>query len=218
MTVKIDTKIVNASVVKEVSEEPIEAPVATAAITLPKKKAKRPDLLEGFTAKVSTPDCNIYVTVNHDEDYRPLEIFFSSSHLESLEWVALATRLASAILRTADEEVANLSFIAKEFMKTESPGKYLARILDQKKGQMTNGVIAHLGKTLLAIEKRLKAKAKLVKVVTTTVEEDTPNQDSTQLESTGIARGDNCPECFADSWRMMDNCPTCTECGYSKCG
>ena len=215
MTTKIDKKIVKASVVTKALEEPVEAPVATTAVTLPKKKAKRPDLLEGFTAKVSTPDCNIYVTVNHDEDYRPLEIFFSSSHLESLEWVALATRLASAILRTADEEVANLSFIAKEFMKTESPGKYLARILDQKKGQMTNGVIAHLGKTLLAIEKRLKAKAKLVR---TEAPSDKPVESTPQSKSTGTARGENCPECFADSWRMLDNCPTCTECSYSKCG
>lgn len=219
MTIKIDKKIVNCSVV---TEEKNEQENTTKEEKKPevkrKKNTKRPEILWGVTTKVTTTDCNIYVTVNCDPDNdRPLEVFFSSSHLESMEWVALATRLASAILRVDDPEVANLDFIAKEFIKTESPGGYLAKVLDQKKGTMVNGVISHLGLTLLAINKRLKAKAKMANAEASADKSVEPPVPEVTEEKITSSAG-TCPECFSNNTQLLDNCLTCLDCAYSKCG
>lgn len=207
MTIKIDKKIVNAVVVVD-ADKP-EKPVSKEP---PLIKKKREDLLWGASVKIKTPDCNIYGSVNHDDDYRPLELFLSSSHLESMEWVALATRLASAMLKSSDSELASLDFIAKEFIKTESPRVYLGKVLDSKKGMMHNGVIPHIGKNLLAVNKRLRAKAKN-KLVDAEVAPSKPVEPTKPVVSAG-----GCPECFSDNTTLMDNCLTCLDCGYSKCG
>lgn len=229
--VKIDKKIVKASVKKEdTPEAPEEAskpvpekPKAMSTPTPKKKSKKRPELLWGLTVKVTTPDCNIYVTVNVDDEHRPLEVFFSSSHLESQEWVALATRLASSMLRSHDDEISSLDFIAKEFIKTESPGKYLGKVLDSKKGEMHNGIIQHLGKTLLAMSKRLKALVRqdqLGQEVAETTKSVEPKATAVEKPEKPISSSSagTCPECFSTDTRLMDGCLTCMECSYSKCG
>lgn len=209
MTVKVDKKIVNATVVTEETLEPAEEKKPEVKR---KKKEKRPDILWGVTAKIITPECNIYVTVNCNKDSKPLEIFLFSSHLESQEYVALVTRISSAMLRSDDSEVASLDFIAKEFIKTESPGKYMGKVLDSKKGEMHNGIIPHIGKTLLAINKRLKAKAKMVDVEAPA---DKPVEPTSSKLNTSAG---TCPECYSDNTTLMDNCLTCLDCGFSKCG
>lgn len=210
MAVKIDKKITGYSVVNENEQKNQTEKTEEAASKSPKKttliKQRRKDLLWGATVKIKTPDCNIYAAINHDEAFKPMELFLNSSHLESMEWVALATRLASAMLKSSDPEINTLAFVAKEFIKTESPRQYLGKVLDSKKGQMHNGVIPHIGKNLLALDKRLVAKTKEEIPVPI---KDAPIADT----STGT-----CPECHSDHTTLMDNCLTCLECGYSKCG
>jgi hypothetical protein len=224
---KIDQKITGFSVKSPDTPEIEKAPEPIVVQPTVKKKLKRPDILWGVTVKVTTPDCNIYTTVNCDESGRPLEIFFFSSHLESQEWVALATRLASSMLRSNDSDIGSLPFISREFIKTESPGKYLAKIMDQKKGEMTNGVIAHLGKTLHEIDKRLKAKAKIdqqaeaAKEVKVAPADIPPSESMESTESEPkpeVTSAGTCPECYSSDTRLLDGCLTCMECSYSKCG
>jgi len=203
MTIKIAQKIVGYSVSENSEVE--EAPKVKV------KKQKRPELLEGKTLKIKANGFNLYVTINFDADCKPLELFFNSSHLESMSWVALATRLGSMILRSTDPAIANLEILAKEFIKTETPDVLFGKVRGHKKGSTHNGVIQLIGRNLLALDKEIKEDRKRSVTPVEDIEEEVKEEE--QLDSSG---GIPCPDCSTETV-LMDGCPTCPSCGWSKC-
>jgi len=202
--VKIDKKIINAKVI---TDEPTPAP--NVVEPKPRKKQKRPEILYGSTLKLRASGYNIYVTINCDDTGKPLEIFFNSSHLESYEWVALATRLSSMILRSSDTDIASLENLAHEFIKTEAPNRFFGKVINNKKGSEHNGVIQFIGRNLLVTSiMGIQNAADVTNACPTNDIGRDPNH---------ISAG-NCPECGSDHTTLMDKCLTCLDCGDSKCG
>ena len=222
MTIKINKKIVGYSVKTE-EETPVNEEVAPPTTTEPQstssvetvspphpKKQKRPEILFGPTLKIKANGYNLYVTINCDDDGRPLEIFFNSSHLESYEWVALATRLSSMILRSDDPKIANMNTLAEEFIKTESPNQIFGRVFGNKKGKTYNGVIQLIGYNLMSVSRKGLL---CMEAVAKANEEFDSEESKPQKASLGV-----CDKCGSDNLQLMDGCPTCRDCGDSKCG
>lgn len=213
MTVQINKKIVGYSIKDPVNEgvappTTIEPQSTSSVETVPPphpKKQKRPEILFGPTLKIKANGYNLYVTINCDDNGRPLEIFFNSSHLESYEWVALATRLSSMILRSDDPKIANMNTLAEEFIKTESPNQIFGKVYGNKKGKTYNGVIQLIGYNLMSVSR--KGLLCIESVAKNNMECET------QKSSLGV-----CDKCGSDNLQLMDGCPTCRDCGDSKCG
>lgn len=197
MPIKIDRKIVNASVVKP-NDKPKEEPKT------PIKALKRPRVLEGKTYKLTNnaKGYNLYITVNKHEN-KPFELFIDGSHTDATEWVKALSRLISAMLRT---EHFSLEFVAKELMKIHSDQGYHTG----GKGGFVAGVVQHIGKTLLEIHKEDLKTDTPAKVAKTAKKEEPDNPAMDYLP-------DPCPECGDTTMVLRDGCPTCL-CGYSKCG
>lgn len=191
--VKIDQKIVGVSIkTQDVAPEPQKHAVVL----------KRPDDVDGTTYKIKTPltDCAFYVTVNHIEfngKNRLFEIFISSKHVESSEWITALTRVLSAIFRQTDD----VAFIVEELRSVFSPrGGYF-----KPGGAFMPSLVAEIGSV---IERHM---IKIGALVPEKIEIPAKIPD-------GAPKGSLCPKCNQMSLVVMDGCETCIDCGYSKCG
>lgn len=214
MTIKIDQKIVGYSVKLDADETdastqlPEEKPPVETTIP---KRLRRPDILNGTTLRIKANGFNIYMTVNCDPaTSRPLELFFSSSHLESMAWVALATRLSSLILQSYDQHINNLGVLAREYIETEIPEPMMAKVWGEKKPRNHHGIIQLIGRNLLAFHKAFESNDQVV------LKEAIASPDELD-EQTTDSNFPPCNECGGEI-RLMDGCLTCTQCGDSKCG
>jgi hypothetical protein len=121
--VKIDQKIVNASVVKP--------EVLT---------AERPAHLTGMTYKVKTPlsEHALYITINNLNGH-PFEIFINSKAMDHFQWVVALTRLISAVFRHGGE----VNFLIDELRSVFDPkGGYF------KKGKYQPSLVAEIGEVI----------------------------------------------------------------------
>jgi hypothetical protein len=208
--VQIDQKIKGFSV--QTSEVDEGATKSTPAVPLVTKKHKRPELLPAVVLKVKAPHYNIYVVIACLNG-QPFEIFFNSSHLESFEWVALATRIGSMILRSSDNHINKLEKLADEFIKTESPHRFFGKVYGNKKGSEHNGIVQFIGRNLVALNRTGVFDTGGLIDLNVTEEVAPHTENSTPNTSAGI-----CPKCQSENTTMMDGCLTCLECGDSKCG
>lgn len=206
MPVKIDSPIVNWTVVKEEEPKPVVEEVKPVEV----KPVKRPSVLRGETHKLvnNSKGYNLYITINYLED-KPYEVFFTSSHTDAAEWVTGLSRLISVMLQSGT----GLDHIGKQLFKVHSDQGYHAG----GKGGFVAGIVQHIGKTLLHIHKQsLKATESL----SVESEKATPSEDigvtAKELVEASKAPGEPCPEC-GETMTKLDGCWTCTACGYSKC-
>jgi ribonucleoside-diphosphate reductase alpha chain len=199
MAIKIDQKITKWSVVTEDKQaEPPPPPP-------PPQALKRPAVLHGATYKLTNhaQGYNLYMTVNQLGG-SPFEIFLDSSHTDSSQWVKALSRLMSAMLRSPDPNL-NIAFIAKELAKVHSDQGYHTG----GKGGFVAGIVQHIGRTLAQI-----AAEPAGSVSAPPVEHAEELAQDVSEPATG---GKPCPECGGEMV-LMDGCPTCPTCGYSKCG
>ena len=232
MAIKIDKKIVNYSVVKSEDEQipPVEtAPASTQPdVVQMHEKVERPEVLMGCTYKVKTPlsDHALYITINdimlnqgtEYEVRRPFEIFINSKAMDHFQWIVALTRIISAVFRKGGD----VTFLVEELRSVFDPkggyfkkgGKYMpslvAEIGDVIESHMrVIGLLKEEGpdenQRKLIEEKRAQYEA-AVKAVEEAHSKSFPESASM------------CPKCQTKAMIMMDNCLTCLNCGYSKCG
>jgi len=175
MTVKIDKKIVNYTVVTAAQKakqdtnpadnlvelaEQIQADI-TEDSDLPTnvvrmhEKVARPEMLVGSTYKIKTPlsDHSLYVTINDIvlnpetpyEKRRPFEIFINSKNMDHFQWIVALTRIISAVFRKGGDA----TFLVEELRSVFDPkGGYF-----KKGGKYTPSLVAEIGD---AIEAHMK--------------------------------------------------------------
>jgi ribonucleoside-diphosphate reductase alpha chain len=167
----------------------------------------RPECLTGLTYKVKTPlsPDAFYVTMNDMVDAdglaRPYEMFINTKNLQHLSWIIAMTRLISAVFRRE----ADASFLIEELKSIHDPqGGYFSG------GEYVPSLPAEMGRV---IERHMKAIGLI------------PDGETVEVEKVdalpeGVVRspGPLCPKCGQPSLVMIENCPRCTKCGYSKCG
>lgn len=176
---------------------------------------KRPSELHGSTYKLRTPLSNssIYITINdiilnegtEFELRKPFEIFINCKEMENFQWVVALTRLISAIFRKGGD----LNFIIEELKSVFDPnGGYLS-----KSGKIPS-LVAEIA---LIIEKHF-IKLGLINPDQEHIKFLEEKKKMYLAENSTLAHATICPKCGAKSLVVLDNCPVCLSCGYSKCG
>ena len=235
MTVKINSKIVNYSVVSKDKDSGQDADAPTLSNNEESTSMGhpqpfvRPEKLIGATYKISPPiiEDSIYITINDhifpDGTVRPVELFISSKNMASFQWVSLISRTVSALLRQPGPFPA---YVIDEFLETYDPhGSYF---IPGGKGQ-ANSIAAHIGMVFKwhCTELGLIDKPKLGDAAKKVIEEKTKKyleatnpSDSKSEESTSktiLPGAKECPKCREMTLIKMDGCDQCVECGHSKC-
>lgn len=233
MSIKIDKKIVNCSVVKGNDKTP--ASVGETATTQDSgdnvvqmhEKLERPQMLHGTTYKIKTPlsEHALYVTINDitlnpgtkNELRRPFEIFINSKNMDHFQWIVALTRIISAVFRKGGD----VTFLADELRSVFDPhGGYF-----KKGGRFMSSLVAEIGDVLeshlvmiglLKSDRLDERQKKMVQEKRAEYEKQSPGAGNTATgdfpESASL-----CKKCLTKAMIMMDNCLTCLNCGESKC-
>lgn len=170
----------------------------------------RPHEITGSTYKCRWGKDSYYVTFNNvvDPDYdwfMPFEIFINSKNVEHHQWTAALTRMVSAVFQRGGD----VRFVAEE----------LKQIHDPKGGQWVDGkycpsLVALIGQKLSEHLDNIGYQSTPESVPPTM-----PVEEVTQPEqSPGQSVPDQCPSCKGYNLITLSGCPTCQDCGYSKCG
>ena len=236
MAIKIDKKIVGYAVIKPEEENsvPASALPEPPAVVQMHEKVERPEMLTGCTYKVKTPlsDHALYITINDivlnqgtpHEVRRPFEIFINSKNMDHFQWIVALTRIISAVFRKGGDSV----FLIEELRSVFDPrGGYF-----KKGGKYMPSLVAEIGDVIeahmrtigmlkdelpddhqraLMAEKRAQYEAHLRAM-------DAARPKETEQPHTFPETASLCPKCQTKAMILMDNCLTCLNCGYSKCG
>ncbi|MBH62406.1 MAG: ribonucleoside-diphosphate reductase, adenosylcobalamin-dependent [Alphaproteobacteria bacterium] len=174
------------------------------------KPLGRPEVLPGATYKVRWPESDhaMYITINDvvmDGRRRPFEVFINSKNTEHYAWTVALTRMISAVFRRGGD----VSFVVDELKAVFDPrgGHWMG-------GRYIPSLLAAIGEV---IEQHL--------VEIGFIQQPEPGANVEKLKLAAAAGGSDsetpgfrpCPRCAQPSVIRMENCDTCTSCGYSKC-
>ncbi len=209
----------------------------------PKKVAQtRPMLLEGYTYQLETPVGKTYITINHNENKEPFEVFItigkSGSDVAAMadalgRMISLNLRLESDVAprEKVRKIVAQLSGIgggrSVGFGKdrVRSLPDALAKVLANHHGFAVNGhVDDKLGfvmKTHIGNGDNVKEEAPLlvenVVITPLPILGESVSARTTAIESSSTSLFDICPECGSGSFAYEEGCRKCYGCGYAEC-
>ena len=203
---KIDQKIVSYNVVKKDEVKEVTAPVITP------EKIKRPEVLSGYTYKLSTPlsEHSLYITINDrvvDGQRIPFEIFINSKDLKFFQWVVALTRVMSAVFRKGGE----INFLIEELKSVFEPsgGAFV-------RGRYVPSLVAQIGEVIEQhlIEIGLHTKDDSLKEAAVSMMES--KKQSKELKASDGKT--QCPKCSQYEVKNDGGCESCLECGWSRCG
>ena len=175
------------------------------------KPLDRPEVLPGATYKVRWPESDhaMYITINDvviDARRRPFEVFINSKNTEHYAWTVALTRMISAVFRRGGD----VSFVVDE----------LKAVFDPRGGHWMGG--RYIPSLLAAIGAVIEQH--LVEIGFIQPAEPGANAEKLQIAASAGGGGEiknpslrSCPRCAQASVIRLENCDTCTSCGYSKC-
>ena len=168
----------------------------------------RPHEVSGSTYKCRWGNDSYYVTFNNviDPDYNwfmPFETFINSKNVEHHQWTAALTRMISAVFQRGGD----VRFVVEE----------LKQIHDPKGGQWVDGkycpsLVALIGHKLKEHLNNIGYQSTTEKVPLNFIEEEIQPK---QLPDQSVP--DQCPNCKGFNLITISGCPTCKDCGHSKC-
>ncbi|HIP53477.1 MAG TPA: NrdJb [Chromatiales bacterium] len=223
MTIKIEQKIVDYSIVTE--EQETEAQESN--IVHMHEKVARPEALFGSTYKIKTPlsEHALYVTVNDiilnpgtpHELRRPFEVFINSKNMDHFQWIVALTRIISAVFRKGGD----VTFLVEELKAVFDPrGGYF-----KKGGKFMPSLVAEIGDV---IERHLRYIGMIIddgpdehrqKLMAEKRTEYEASRATADCEESPFPEGAQlCLKCNTKAMIQMDGCMTCLNCGESKCG
>ncbi|MEY2116490.1 MULTISPECIES: TSCPD domain-containing protein [Rhodanobacter] len=219
---------------------PKEAPMAE--VIQMHESVERPETLVGSTFKIKSPlfEHALYVTINDIvlnagtkyEQRRPFEIFINSKNMDHFQWIVALTRILSAVFRKGGD----VTFVVEELKAVFDPrggyfkagGVYMSSIVAEIGGvieqHMKNIGLIHdpemdeATRKLIA-EKRAAYEALGAKKNSEVSAASAASAEAASSETLTFPAGSMmCDKCNTKALVLMDNCQTCLNCGYSKCG
>lgn len=181
----------------------------------------RPETLQGKTYKIKTPvlDYSLYVTINdlvsnegtEFETRRPFEVFVNSKNMDNFQWIVALTRVMSAVFHKGGD----IDFLADELKVVFDPrGGYF-----RPGGVYMPSVVAEIGCILERHLSAIKATKDSINSKARVEVEDTLHLETpTASDGTFPPNAVLCTKCNHVSLVVLDNCQTCLNCGFSKCG
>lgn len=172
----------------------------------------RPEVVTGRTVKLRWPGLKsaLYLTLN-EVDGKPYELFINSKDQSHMEWSMALTVLMSMALRQG----ITMEQIAEEFLQVQAlEGGWADN--GSGKSQYWPSLVAYLGHKLSQLNQECSV-TPLVPVTQVQREEQTYPTEADIQEETRLLKGMQCVDCHQYSVIMQAGCPTCTNCGWSKC-
>jgi ribonucleoside-diphosphate reductase alpha chain len=162
---------------------------------------ERPRILQGFTTKLNTGQGSLYVTINTDENYKPVELFANIGKSGG-DTAALSEAIGRLISKSLQKGVA-LEEIAQTLIGITGSRPVW------NEGQLVKSVPDGIGQILLKQFGPETSEANGTKA------EKKPKPNENPPEE--ILAGPECPECGA-GMELEGGCAVCRTCGYSHCG
>lgn len=209
-------------------EEPQATVVTVPSVPVVENMPDRPQMLQGFTYRVQTPVGKGYVTINHDENGYPFEVFVTIS------------RAGSDIHADADA-IGRLISLALRMPTTLDKSKVVEAVIDQMRGiggastiGFGNGRVRSLADAIakVLLEHMAMYQSRAVvnislpsadvvqeeqKVEASATEDQKPLFAGVAATSTKPLERDICTSCGQASLIREEGCMKCYNCGYSKC-
>lgn len=164
----------------------------------------RSESLSGRTYKISWPSLTsaIYLTVNHDSEGQPFEVFLNSKDAKYHDWTTALTVMISSIYRMGGD----ISFVARELQQVQSlhDGTF-------KEGQHHPSLVAYIGYKLQQHIDSLQGSPTSIP----------DSEGSDKLDTSVISiqgAGEKCPQCHTMSLFRQEGCKKCITCGFTTCG
>ena len=236
MTIKIEKKIVGYKVATQEQQQEAQAETNQiehqhedeANVVRMHERLERPEMLRGTTYKIKPPvsDHAMYITINdivlnqgtEYEKYRPYEIFINSKNLDHYQWIVALTRVLSSVFRKGGD----VAFLVEELKAVFDPkGGYFAG-----EGRFMPSIIAELGyvierhfKSIGIISEEVLDEHQKELIETKRQEFENHDKQTDAFANQEFPYGSTlCGQCNTVAVVLMDNCETCLNCGYSKCG
>ena len=190
----------------------------------------------------------LYVTLNdivlnagtEHELRRPFEIFINSKNMDHFQWIVALTRIMSAVFRKGGD----VTFLVEELKAVFDPrggyfkagGVYMPSIVaeigavleqhmkniglihDPDMDDATRHLIAEKRAAYEAAGAKKNTDANQSPVGAHPVRDPSTDIGETAETSTFPPGSQMCGKCNTKALVLMDNCQTCLNCGYSKCG
>jgi ribonucleoside-diphosphate reductase alpha chain len=184
------------------------------SVTMPVKVWERPIRIEGSTYKVKTPVGTAFITVNHDTDGSPVEVFINIG------------RAGSDVLAMAEA----LGRLISKFLKINGQANGVERakvVVEQMhgiSGARSIGFGANRISSLpdavakaMAMDMGLVGFSQVEAVTKTEAQQQIIPEDGEEDKKVTEVKADICPECGNASLVHEMGCKTCYWCGYSEC-
>ena len=209
-------------------EDTIE-PIVDTPAAQPLAKLERGEVLYGATYKVKQPSLpnayehGFYITINStsvDGMLKPFELFIETKNVEALPSV----NILSFTLTTLFRQQIDISHLLEEYKSIQVGGGYRGKKhMWQEKpkfynsfwGEIADVIEYHLGtlnKTNDTIDNHPFLSTESFLAMIEEPDEDVPIYTRPKT-SAGL-----CPSCQSENTALLDNCLTCLDCSYSKCG
>ena len=224
MAIKIDKKITGYNVVKPEDKVADAAGSAKQATPAAPKQAEviqmhesveRPETLVGSTFKIKSP------LFEH-------ALYVNSKNMDHFQWIVALTRILSAVFRKGGD----VTFIVEELKAVFDPrggyfkagGVYMPSIVAEigsvVEQHMKNIGLIHDPEMDEATRKLIAEKRAAYEAMDSKKNADAGvTASSTGSETLTFPPGSMmCDKCNTKALVLMDNCQTCLNCGYSKCG
>jgi ribonucleoside-diphosphate reductase alpha chain len=188
-------------------EKPVETKVAEPAYDGDMRVMSRPSVIDGTTYKCRWGQDSYYVTFNNVMDpqhdwFMPFEIFINSKNVEHHQWTAALTRMISAVFQRGGD----VRFVAEE----------LKQIHDPKGGQWIEG--RYCPSLVALVGQKLSEHLDMIRYQSTPESVPLAPEEEVQTQQPDQSVPDQCPSCKGFNLITASGCPTCQDCGYSKCG
>lgn len=166
----------------------------------------RPDLVQGYTRKLTAPEGKVYITINSDGD-GPLEVFATigraGSDIEAMadgmgRLISLTLRLPSTLSQSERAKAVAEQLRGIGGSRTVGFGPAQVRSLPDAIGK---AIAMHFGEAVTN-----GGSAPAVGVTTVAVAEAAPKPS-----------GNLCPQCGSSAFVLEEGCKKCHACGYSEC-
>lgn len=199
---------------------------------------ERPRILRGFTRKYrSAEDSSLYVTVNLDQNCKPVEVFASLSGAGApaeLEAIARLTSISlqygiplEVITDQLDNPLCPVTFkLSPDGLRSVANGisRALKEIISRENHNRQNNHTPTFISPVLTFEpldkddcedkyKKIEENGKKDNNIETVMAVYGKERGQVQLEGRGV---EFCPEC-SDPLSYQEGCPTCYNCGWTKC-
>ncbi len=186
----------------------------TEPATTPHHVYPRPDILQGRTVKTETPFGKAYITINHDEQENPFEVFIAIAKAGTdiqADAESLGRMISLQLRTTAPHNRRDMLKLIIEQLQDIGGARPIG--FGPKRVLSLPDAVARV----LQLEFFPEDQPQQLNLPIEQARGSAAGQDGASPPSLAMSRADLCPECGTITLIRAENCRKCLTCGYSEC-